>query len=524
MSRLNGRFYAYIRVSTSKQAEKGVSLQQQRDAIVAYSHREGIEISEWFEEVLTAAKKGRPLFVKMLKGLRSGEASGVVMHKIDRSARNLRDWADIAALIDAGIQFKFANENLDVQTRGGRLSADIQAIVAADYIRNLREEVRKGMTGRLKQGILPFSAPLGYLNMGKGKHKEIDPARGPLVRKAFELYDTGQYGHHSLRAKLERLGFRNRKGKPLSVNAVANILSNPFYAGIIRIRKTGETFPGGHAPLISLALFKRVRARSKGRLPTRLRAHAFVLRGVFRCSLCNRALIGERQKGHVYYRCHTKGCTTTGFREEALEKAVLECFPPSLGLTSKWRAKVSRALDAVMATAGSAEGDRRAHYQLQLSALKARQARLVDALVDGVLEKDIFNERKTHLLEEERLLEEDLKADAPDADQVKQFILGALELAAMAQQTYRIANPELRRELVLNLTSNRTVAGKEVSVKPYFPLPILENGRGSPSCAHYRGTSRTLQETARRLIEWAKIELKEKREADDERDSLAAAA
>jgi len=56
----------------------------------------------------------------------------------------LRDWADLGELIDAGVEVHFATESLDLHTRGGRLSADIQAVVAADYIRNLREETRKG--------------------------------------------------------------------------------------------------------------------------------------------------------------------------------------------------------------------------------------------------------------------------------------------------------------------------------------------------------------------------------------------
>lgn len=305
------RFYAYIRVSTTKQAEKGVSLQEQRGAIEAYAQREDLTIVEWFEETLTAAKHGRPLFTTMIKGLRKGAADGVVIHKIDRSARNLRDWADIGELIDSGVQVRFANENLDVQTRGGRLSADIQAIVAADYIRNLREEIRKGISGRLKQGITPFCAPLGYMNMGRGgKVKEIDPVRGPLVRQAFELYASGRFGLHALRTELERLGLNNRGGRPLSFQSVSNMLNNPFYTGLIRIKKTGETFPGNHEPLISVALFQDVRSRLQSRVPTRVRAHDFTLRGLFRCALCNRHLIGELQRGHVYYRCQSKNCPT----------------------------------------------------------------------------------------------------------------------------------------------------------------------------------------------------------------------
>src|SRR5271170_7341091 len=105
----------------------------------------------------------------MLKMLRSGKVRGVLIHKIDRSARNMKDWAERGELIDQGVEVHFVNESLDLASRGGRLSADIQAVVAADYIRNLREESRKGFYGRIKQGLFPLPAPVGYLDMGQGK-------------------------------------------------------------------------------------------------------------------------------------------------------------------------------------------------------------------------------------------------------------------------------------------------------------------------------------------------------------------
>src|SRR5206468_10057168 len=182
------KFFGYARVSTVKQGEHGVSLQEQRDAVARYAERYGLDIITWFEERQTAAKRGRSIFNRMLKLLTQGKADGVIIHKIDRSARNLKDWADLGELIDQGIEVHFANESVDLHSRGGRLSADIQAVVAADYIRNLREEVRKGFYGRLKQGLYPLPAPLGYLDRGKGKPKALDPVRAPLVKAAFELY------------------------------------------------------------------------------------------------------------------------------------------------------------------------------------------------------------------------------------------------------------------------------------------------------------------------------------------------
>ena len=68
--------YGYIRVSTPKQGEKGVSLSEQKDAIEQYAALNQLSIVSWFEERVTAAKQGRPTFTKMITLLRSGFAAG----------------------------------------------------------------------------------------------------------------------------------------------------------------------------------------------------------------------------------------------------------------------------------------------------------------------------------------------------------------------------------------------------------------------------------------------------------------
>ncbi len=94
----------------------------------------------------TAAKQGRPIFNKALKLLRTAKSHGIILHKLDRGARNLKDWAAIGELSDQGVEVHFVTESLDLQSRGGRLSADIQAVVSADYIRNLRRKPAKAST------------------------------------------------------------------------------------------------------------------------------------------------------------------------------------------------------------------------------------------------------------------------------------------------------------------------------------------------------------------------------------------
>src|SRR5437016_12195636 len=252
------QFYGYIRVSTVKQGEHGVSLEQQREAIERYAQKNSLNLVRWFEEQETAAKRGRPLFTQMLRLLRGGQATGVLIHKIDRSARNLKDWADLGELIDSGTEVHFVNESLDLSSRGGRLSADIQAVVAADYIRNLREETKKGFYGRLKQGLYPMPAPFGYLDNGAGKPKTPDPLRAPLIRKAFELYATGRYSQAALGDELYQLGLTTKDGTKLNPNFLGRILRSPFYMGLIEIRKAKETYLGIHQPLVSKKLFEKV--------------------------------------------------------------------------------------------------------------------------------------------------------------------------------------------------------------------------------------------------------------------------
>jgi DNA invertase Pin-like site-specific DNA recombinase len=472
-------YFGYIRVSTARQGERGVSLQEQRDAILRYAERHQLEISRWFEERETAAKLGRPGFNEMLKLLRADEASGVMIHKIDRSARNMKDWAELGELIDRGVEVHFVNESLDLASRGGRLSADIQAVVSADYIRNLREESRKGFYGRIKQGLYPLPAPLGYLDMGQGKPKEPDPVRAPLVGRAFELYATASWTLEELCQELYRSGLRNRRGGAVSLNGLSTILNNPFYIGIIRLMRTGETFSGIQEPLIAKSLFDRVRLVLQGKVAARTQVHDFLFRRILKCGHCGYALIGERQKGHVYYRCHTKDCPTNGIREEAAETVFSEALEP-LRFDDDERVILLQKLGELKEDlAAQWEAETKAS-RLQLDQLRDRLDRLTDAYIDRLIDKEAFEDRKTTLLMEQKTLEEKVaQPERANLDRLSKF----LELAGDACLLYQTSLPGEKRDLLKIVTSNRTVSGKNIAVAlkdPFLDVVnryISSNGR-----------------------------------------------
>ena len=397
------QYFAYVRVSTVRQGEKGSSLQEQRGAIESYARRNNLTIAEWYEEMETAATQGRPLFTKLLRALDRRLAAGVIIHKIDRSARNLRDWASLGELHDRGVELHFVHEAVDFNSRGGRLSADIQAVVSADYIRNLRDEIRKGFYGRLKQGFYPLPAPIGYLDQGGGVAKAIDPVHGLLVAKAFTLYATGSWSLDSLSDELYAGGLRTRTGQRVTRNSVATILHNTFYIGLIRIKRTQETFQGAHLPLIDKSLFDRVQAVLDERSPHKARHHSFRYQRLLRCSSCQRALAASRHKGHVYYRCQGKTCPTTCLREEHMDdvlRAATSCFSLS---ETEW-ADAAADIDLTL-TARQADGaDDLRTLSLAIAAIDDRVTRLIDAYVDQIVDRETYLSRKERLLGERTAL------------------------------------------------------------------------------------------------------------------------
>jgi site-specific DNA recombinase len=469
-------YFGYIRVSTLKQGEQGVSLQEQRASIETYAARQGIQISQWFEERETAATRGRPVFDRMMALLRQQKAVGVIIHKIDRSARNLRDWSDLGEMMDGGIQVHFANESLDLNSRGGRLSADIQAVVAADFIRNLREEARKGMRGRYKQGLFPLPAPIGYLDQGGGQPKRIDPIQGPLVKRMFELYSSGLYGQKQLQVIMHELGLRTKRGQQVKKSTFAWMLSNPFYYGLMRLKATNEVFEGRHEPLISQSLFRAVRAVSLQRLSKRVIKHDFSFRRSIRCGTCGYNLVGEIGKGIVYYRCRTKTCGVNAIRDDRLTASIVENLS-ELQMAPEERQFMQIVLDGI----GEETQQQRAYMIQSLKAslgnVQERLSRLADAYLDGVLDRDVLQEKQKSLLEERKGVEGQLATVEQRHHLISESLKEFLDFAANVKNVFLASAPVVRQQILRRVALRVTLTGKKLSVVRNRPYDLFASRR-----------------------------------------------
>jgi site-specific DNA recombinase len=532
------KVYGYIRISTAKQGS-GVSLQEQKEAIQRYANKHTLNIVKWYEEQETAAKQGRPLFGQMIKLLQKRKVGGVIIHKIDRSARNLKDWAIIGDLLENGIEIHFAHESLDMNTRGGRLAADIQAVIASDYIRNLRQEALKGLYGRLKQGVYPFEAPTGYLDNGRGQLKTIDPVKGPFIKNAFQSYASGKYTLQSLTEKMSTLGLYNLRGGKISITSMSKILNNPFYAGIMRVK--GQTFKGRHEPLISPDLYKQVQRVLQGKLSTRTIKHNFLFRRLIKCSECQYSTIGEKQKGYTYYRCHTKDCPTKTIRQDRVEDKLIKLLQ-RIQLTPM-------EFETSMIVLRETDLDWEKEQQKAKKSLRIREGqleqkldRLTDAYVGNLIDKNLFERRKQRLLFDLQDLSHKKQRSSLDVSDLKEFARDFLEQLKSVANSYQNVIHEEKREIVETITSNLSALGRNVCItmrSPFLELlnrPQIASGdperyRPRTCTAHFAGLAtsgdnyadctivrRNMQEVFDIIVAFHEEKKKKEKEAEEEEE------
>ncbi|MCA1604486.1 MAG: recombinase family protein, partial [Acidobacteria bacterium] len=301
------RAVCYLRVSTEEQARvggtaEGYSIPYQRRACLQKADELGATVVQEYTDLGESAKSAlRPGLQRMLKELSTLGAQLVIVHKIDRLARNTRDDYEInGAIAAAGARLVSVSEHID-DTPAGRLNYVIQAGVAQYHSDNLRQEVMKGLTTKVEGGGTPYRAPTGYLNkrrydgMADVRWVEEDPERAPLLHWAFTEYATGGWTVSRLRNALTAKGFRTRAtermpGGPISISGLHNILRNPYYMGVVPYR--GAYHDGQHPALVDAETWLQVQAvlASHNSAGEKDRKHPHYLKGSIWCGECGSRL------------------------------------------------------------------------------------------------------------------------------------------------------------------------------------------------------------------------------------------
>ena len=344
------KYVLYARKSTEEDDRQVLSIQAQLAELHSYSAKEKFDIVASFYEAKTAKEPGRTVFAEMLSFIERGKADGIVSWHPDRLARNSVDGGKIIYMVDRGLirSLKFPTHWFE-PTPQGLFMLNIAFGQSKYFSDNLRENVKRGLRQKIRNGVWPGWAPVGYTNTPKTRGIDVDKEKAPRVRKMFELYSTGAYTLKSLANWCAENKLRTNAGNPVSLSNVQHILQNPFYIGLMRYKS--EIFEGTHEPLVAKKLFDQVQeVMSKRGNTHETKKHNFAFLGLMKCASCGASITAQYAKGnggiYTYYRCTKKrgACAEKYLREDVLETQIKN-FLQKVSLSSQDTQKVLAALE-----------------------------------------------------------------------------------------------------------------------------------------------------------------------------------
>jgi site-specific DNA recombinase len=477
----------YARVSSKEQEKEGYSIPAQLKLLKEYAAANGFVVAQEYTDVETAKQAGRAAFGEMIAWLKTHPSVRVMLvEKTDRLYRNLKDWVTVDEL---NLEMHFPKEGV-VLSRESRSSEKfmhgIKVLMAKNYIDNLSEETRKGMTEKAAQGFWPSNAPLGYRNMTRDDGRKIivpDEETAPIIRKMFKWYAWGDVSTQEVTRKSRAAGLVFRKsGGRLPKSTVAAILRNRIYTG--RFDWDGKTYQGHHEAIVPAELWERVqdvmnrrnaRGAKKGR-------RDFAFSGLIACHACGCAVVGEiKKERYVYYHCtgyadkcqgNPASCRRKYVREEALEAQFTE-------LLGRLRFD-DEVLEWVRDALHSSHGDERREHEVAIKRLEAEAGRLNDRIhamyvdkLDGIVDTAFYEKMSNQWREEQvrchREIERHRNADKSYLEEG----IALLDLAQNAQRLFAKQEPREKRRLLNFLLSNCTWEDGEVVATFRQPFDLL---------------------------------------------------
>ena len=302
----------YARFSSDQQREE--SIEAQVRACKAVCLAKGYLLTNIYAD---EAKSGRSTserdqYNKMLEDAKEHKFDVIVMHKIDRNARNEFDYFVFKQkMVRYGISYEYAAQTVDSSPEW-QMMEGILVNFAAYYSRNLVKETKKGLNeNAYKAQFNGGTPPLGY-DIDTDKHYIINEHEAEAVLLIFALYMDGK-GYTTISHELNSRGYRTRQGRPFGKNSLFDILRNEKYIGVYTynaIVKGADGKRNTHScpseqlirienaipPIVAKALFFAVQEKhekNKGCARKFKAKRDYLLTGKIFCTNCSSAMNGH---------------------------------------------------------------------------------------------------------------------------------------------------------------------------------------------------------------------------------------
>lgn len=396
----------YIRVSTDEQARNGESIPAQTKILEAQALIKGYDdFKVYIDDGYSGRSLQRPAVQQLLRECSEGSVDVVLVWKLDRLSRSLRD---ILAIIEDlfnpnGVALISATESIDSSTPAGRAMLSVLGTFAQFEREQDSERVSMVHKSLAKDcRFLGGPVPLGYKIVDK--HYAIDEATAPIVRKVFDMY-IHREGYAEILRYLDSQGVTTAFGSPYTKSTLNHLLSNERYNGTyihnrlasadakgrrsstrVKPEEDQIRIPGGIPAIIDMETWQAACAlreeyrQYSGRQSGRVR---FLLSGLCRCGVCGAPMVvdtagadrnGTRQR---YYTCKQR-CVPAA-RKEKVEAAAIDALL-HLSASPDLVEQACDAANALAATHAQAVTAERQALQSEYEDLTARIGNLTSAL------------------------------------------------------------------------------------------------------------------------------------------------
>ena len=492
----NQKFFLYVRKSTDVEDKQVLSIEAQLTELREFAKRENLDITREFVEKQSAKIPGRPVFNEMMRLVEKGDANCILSWHPDRLARNSVDGGKIIYFLDIGKlaslkfpQFWFEN------TSQGKFTLSMAFVQSKYYVDSLSENTKRGLRQKVRMGIFPSQAPVGYLNDSRTKTIIVDKKRSKIVRLAFERYVKGNQRLEDIANFLAKSGVTTRTGKRISKTKTAFILSNKFYIGLFKY--SGELHEGKHEPIISKKLFDLAQEalKSRGRPDRKSKNEPQPFCGLLHCAECGMMITGEykvkKQKNgnvheYVYYHCSkkskTKKCLEPCIRQEELDRQ-LSSEIQKVSLPKDWAEELLKMANDDHKNSAQSLTACVKENETKLNIISQKLERLLNGYLDQVIDELDYRKQKSKLLLEKKSLEEEMTSLSHKQNNwlepMREWIKDAQNLGGIARDTDLFAKKVCAKEI---FGSNLLLQNKSVRAS----APKILNSAGENQWALLR--------------------------------------
>ena len=257
----------YVRVSTQSQADEGYSLEAQQERLEAYCKAQGWHICPnhiYIDAGVSGKTTERPQFQAMLEAAQAGQIQRIVAMKLDRMARNVREFlATVDQLKAWGCDLVLVKESFDTSTPHGRFALTMFAAMAELEASTITERVMSGKQQKASKGGFNGGAEaFGYTyNAGTFEINEVEAA---TVRNMFTMFLAG-LSINGIAKALNEAGHTTKKGKAFFPMTVRQTLTNGIYAGVAQW--DGVEVDGVYPAIIDKATYEAAHKRLQALRP-----------------------------------------------------------------------------------------------------------------------------------------------------------------------------------------------------------------------------------------------------------------